>query len=74
MNILARAGRAYWRLNEIAWQYVRRAAVPILVAVGVASVALGIIGAMNDDQVLVWAPAVYAWTLVFAWAIARTLP
>lgn len=73
MNIFVRAGRTYWRLNEIAWQYVRRGAVPIIAAVGVASVAAWFIGAMNDDHVLVWAPAVYAWTLAFSWAIARRL-
>lgn len=74
MNVFVRAGRAYWRLNEIAWQYVRRAAMPIIAAVGVASVAAWFIGAMNGDSVLVWAPAVYVWTLMFSWAVARVLP
>lgn len=74
MNYIVRAGRAYWRLNEIAWQYVRRAAVPIIVGVGVVSVAMWFVGTMRGDQVLVWAPAVYAWTLMFSWAAARLLP
>lgn len=74
MNVLARAGRTYWRLNEIAWQHIRRAAVPIIAAVGVASVAMWFIGTRSGEPALLWAPAVYTWTLVFAWALARWLP
>lgn len=74
MNIIYRAGRAYLAYNLAAWQQVRRAAVPILIVVGVASFAIGTIGAMSGDQVLVWAPAVYVWTLAISFSLARWLP
>lgn len=74
MNVIVRAGRTYWRLNEIAWQHVRRAAVPIIVVGGAASVAMWFIGTMRDDQALVWAPALYAWGLVLANSLGRLAP
>lgn len=74
MNILIQAGRTYWRLNEVAWHYVRRAAAPIIAAVGVASTAMWFVGTMSGDPALLWAPAVYVWTLVFARAVTRWLP
>lgn len=74
MNIIYRAGRTYLAYNLAAWRQVRRAAVPILIVVGVASVAMGAIGAMSDDQVLVWAPAVLAWALLASYSLARWLP
>lgn len=64
MNVVLRAGRAYWRLNERAWATVRRAAMPLLVFIGAASVVSWAVGVQTGNATLLWAPAVYAWTAV----------
>jgi hypothetical protein len=71
MDLVLRAGRAYWRLNERAWATVRRAAVPLLAAVGAASLACWVIGVRSGDPLMLWAPALFGTVMLVGATAAR---
>lgn len=71
MNMVLRAGRAYWRLNERAWVVVRRAVMPLLALIGVASMACWVIGVKTSDPLMLWAPALFGTVMLLGATAAR---
>lgn len=73
MDTALRLVRTYARFHELIWTRLRAAAVPILVLVGVATVIAWAIGTQTGNQLMVWSPAAYAWTLACSYALTRAL-
>lgn len=71
MNMVLRAGRAYWRFNERAWVAVRRAAMPLLALAGAASMACWVIGVRSGDPLMLWAPAPFGAVMLLGATAAR---
>lgn len=71
MDTLIRAARAYWRWNQHLWGMVRKAAVPIIVFYGIASMVLWVVGLNNGITLFLWAPAAWAWILCIGFAGAK---
>ncbi|WP_306317184.1 MULTISPECIES: hypothetical protein [unclassified Streptomyces] len=71
MNLVLRAGRAYWRLNERAWATVRRATVPLLAATGAASMVCWVLGVRSGDPLMLWAPALFGSVMLVGATAAR---
>lgn len=71
MDLALKLARAYWRTNVQAWVAVRRYAPQILITFGVASVGIWAVGVARNSDAMQWAPAIYAWTLLFAYGLSR---
>lgn len=71
MTTIVRYARMYWRLNELAWQQVRRAAVPILVLGGIAALVTSFVASQTGHENLIWIPIWYAAALSISVSIAR---
>jgi hypothetical protein len=72
MNLLLRAGRAYWRLNERIWNWMRPAQKPLVGLAAVGSLLLWARGLSTGAPWELWAPAVMGVIWFAANMIART--
>ena len=68
---VVRYARMYWRLNELAWQQVRRAAVPLLVLFGAASLAIALVGTAHGHPELALAPAFFVGAMSVGVIVSR---
>ena len=71
MTTVVRYARMYWRLNELAWQQVRRAAIPVLAVEGIAALVVSFVAAQTGHENLIWVPIWYAAALSMSVSIAR---
>lgn len=71
MTHVVRYARIYYRLNVLAWQQVRRAAVPILALGGIAALVVSFVASQTGHEDLIWIPIWYAAALSISVSIAR---
>lgn len=73
MSTIARAARAYWNLNERAWNSLRPLFPLMLAAAGAASVALWAVGLATGNIPLLWAPVCVSASWLVGTLAARVL-
>lgn len=71
MTAVVRYARMYWRLNELAWQQVRKVAVPLLVLFGVAAFAIGLVGTAHGNPELALVPAFFVGAMSVGVIVSR---
>lgn len=71
MTTVVRYARMYWRLNELAWQQIRKVAVPLLAVFGVAAFTVGLVGTAHGHPELALVPAFFVGAMSVGSIVSR---
>ena len=72
MTTVARYARIGYDLHVLAWNQIRRAAVPILIIAGAGSAVAWVVGVQTGNMPLMWGATAYIAALSCSYSLSRT--